>query len=373
MIVRVFLAPGRAGWTLGAAVFATGIAYWPGLIGAATAPRWAALALGLAALAWFIEFRPRREHLLLAGTLGYAALSLGWAADPAGGVDALCHLALFLLAVLLGMAIVDLAPAFIAAGLACLVMLPWVLVQAVNGVPATGLFLNRDSLAQFAALAALGLAPGRRQSLAWPALFCLGFSFSLGGAIALLTGWIAGQWRQTPGAIRWVAAVMVVAGGGLLLALEPTIWLNSILPRFAIWRAATAGLSWQGAGIGGFTAAYPGWFYAHNDLLQLGYELGLGAAPLVLLAALAWRRSRPDRDGLPELDSERAVLAGFVAEGLIGFPLFSPATALLAGLVAGRLLAAGALLRRPLADGRNPHRAVVRRHAALAAGIGPAG
>lgn len=359
----MFAAPNLAG----ALVFMTGIAYWPGIIGAATTPRWAVVALGLAGLAWRLRLPP--APWLLATGLGYAAFSLAWSPDPFGGAGDLVHLALFGLALVAGVALADLRPVFVGAALATIVMLPSAVIEAGNGEAATGLFLNRDSLAQFAALASVGLVAGWWRFLLWGPLLCLALSRSIGGVAALLIGWLALVWPDISDVIRALTILLLAAAVGWVVidpflwadtAIGAPIWANSIAPRLAIWRDALAGLSWFGAGLGGYAALFPVHEFAHNDALQLAYELGLGALPLVLLAGLAWR------GGLPV---ERAVFAAFIAETMIGFPLNSPATALLGGLVAGRLVGARLRLRGAQHRSRNRDRPALRWRGA----VGPRG
>ncbi|WP_339426760.1 hypothetical protein, partial [Pseudomonas proteolytica] len=85
-------------------------AFWPGIAGAATTPRW--IVCGLLGFAWFTMApapwsAPATMGALL---LGWLALSLSWSAGPLDGVDTAMKLALAAIAFAVGMASCDLRP-----------------------------------------------------------------------------------------------------------------------------------------------------------------------------------------------------------------------------------------------------------------------
>ena len=131
----------------------------------------------------------------------------------------------------------------------------------------------------------------------------------------------------------------LAAGGG-----RATVWLGTL----AMMRAFPV----TGCGFGAFTWVFPAladpdvrlhYTHAHNDLLQLGAEGGLGALALLAVAlfavAAATRRAvGTSRD--PLLLGAAAGLAAVLLHGLVDFGFHIPAVAAVAAILAGILFGA---------------------------------
>lgn len=130
---------------------------------------------------------------------------------------------------------------------------------------------------------------------------------------------------------RWAAAVGAFAALLLLLALigQPGRLPSNVL-RIETWADAVRHLSLIGNGLGSFRFAYPEMEFAHNDFLQITYELGVPG--LIVLSGLLF---------LGLQSQERPLLIAFMVEGFFGFPLYWPATGFFAAVCLG------AALRRP--------------------------
>jgi hypothetical protein len=81
---------------------------------------------------------------------------------------------------------------------------------------------------------------------------------------------------------------------------------------------------------------------AHNDTLQMVYELGPGALFFLGLEAYALYLAR---------ETERLVLIAFFVEGLTEFPLYMPVTGLIAALAIGHAFYRGGELQLPVGGG----------------------
>lgn len=342
--------PGKTGTFItrdhlaGALCFAVGLAFIPG---AALSPRWAIL---LIALPWLVAAAARSAGLVwLALLCAWSGFSLAWTPMLYDGVDALLRLACFAGAVWLGASLRSLLPALMSFAAAVLVngvvmmaqLEGWTGIDARIHGPA-GLFVNPHQLAELAALVVVGLAARRWWVTAAACLTPIALTTSRAAAVALVAGVAVNLSRRL--------RLALLGGGGALLtiAIAAGFRIASIEHRFALWRDTVEGLSLFGQGLGSWYGLYPLFAlrtdtliwreaHAHNDLLELAFDVGLvGALLAVGFVAVALR----GRDL-----AARAVLVAFVVEGLFSFPLHMPCTALLAGLAAGRLCAADDGLR----------------------------
>lgn len=319
--------------------FITSILFIPGLPSAATVPRWSFLAVCIPFIWQRHPGRITAGHLLGALFLGWCALSLAWTFEPLEGIQHLGKFALLGLIFCAGAGYGDLRKVYIAAALGVGVNSAVVVAQVYGweALPQVvwpgGLFFNKNFGAEFAAMALAALVLERiwwAVPLAFPTLwFCESRSalFALGAAFIVLT------WRLN----RVAAALFGTACAGL----AGYIWLtnNSTAQRQQLWLDSLAGMQFWGRGIGSYFATFPEYATridalalrpttAHNDLLQLTYELGPGSLFIVALLVFALRS---------RWRAEHYVLIVFAVEGLVGFPLYMPATAFLAALVCGRI------------------------------------
>lgn len=306
------------------------LAVWPGLTSAIFAPRWAALSIGLG-LAWQLGNRPLAWWLLAGSGLAWAATSLLWMPDRMTGFYDFSLLALI---VLLAWQDWDLDSVIIGFGGGLLASSALLLFEATSGrqleagTPMSGLFFNRDFLAEAAALVAVWSLLRR----CWPILLVAAIPLVLCqsrvaiGAVLLALGW---HWaRQRWWRIGALATLLAIAVGIGLFGFGAAK-LASAESRLTGWNIGLALMSWQGLGIGWWHGQVPFGHLVHSDLLRAADELGLGALPIGgfgiwLLARGPWSVAK-------------AVWLALVCEALLSFPLHLPATAFLGAVVAGSL------------------------------------
>lgn len=317
--------------------------------------RWALLSIGVPALAII-----SRTHVPLVA-ISILASTLIWSPDPVGGLEV--WWGLLLLGLLVAAAPADLRPVYWAVGAGLAINSIFAALQFAGFDPVShpgepgvnGLFFNKMQQNNLIALAVIGLVSlndWRAWALAawssWP-LFVP--PQSRGALLALAAPGVVLLWRW-----RKLAAVACGTGGlaMLLLLIGAPGRLPSNLERVGTWTDAVRNLTPLGYGLGSFRWSYPEMEFAHNDLLQITYELGFpGLAAFAALMVVALRAAG---------SAEGLILAAFLVEGLVGFPLYWPTTGFLAALCVG-----AALRRRGLC------RAVVSIERAGDAGEGVAG
>jgi len=221
-------------------------------------------------------------------------------------------------------------------------------------VPDSGLFFNRVIAAEGAAMA-LVLVVGYRLWWVVPGILP---SVGLGSRSAILATTIAGVfalWQRS----RIAAAGAVVAAIAVLVVYTEVnfngiVGTDDITMRLGAWYDAMHGMTFAGSGLGSFIVDFPlyqvhtnalqlRWENAHNDIIQLTFELGIVGAFLCALA-LAKLYTSPSQP-------ERYALIVFVALGLVGFPLYEPFTGALAALCAGFLFSRGDSILLHIAGG----------------------
>ncbi len=344
--------------------FAVMTAYIPGTIGGALPTGWVVLWLVMPLLLFDCNPELTFAHWWGAAFLGCAALSLLW--SPHGLLAMMQWLALGMVFVWAS-SLDDLRPVLkgLAAGLGVSALvfvaqwLGWHGVQSVEG-PA-GLFVNPNLLAEASALMLILLVSFKL----WPWLVVTvpGLATASRGAlVALFVASMMWLWSQSrPAAVSVFVGILLV---GVLIVKYPspvsnrvvgamtaesappagvagtlaTARMETVSQRFDLWRDMLNGMTWTGQGVGSFEYLYPKFAqrvdvfkvrpqHAHNDLLELMFEFGVGALPLLLLMTAL----------LGVNDVERTILASFLAIAMFGFPLHVPVTGFIAAMVAGRL------------------------------------
>lgn len=363
--------------------FVLTIAFVPWWSGPSNSPRWALIALASLAAFW-CAVRPKTEHWLGAAWLAWAALSLLWSMGPYEGAEQLARLWFLAGIFVIGAALPDLRPVIVGLGLGFCVNSALAVAQMFGfaGIPSlggiAGLFARNNYLGEPAALVLVALVP---LALAEPRLWWLAagvapsvvLSGSRGAWLAIAVAATAWIWTRSK-----LAAIILVMAVGLtgFLAFErglagPAItrqFWSSTEERLLIWRSTAEGLTFTGSGLGSFRARFPSHApdfnfietrpgHAHNDFLEMVYELGPGA--LLYVAMLLLLLCGP-------LGAEKLVLIAFMAEGSFGFPLHFPVTAAFAALAAGRL----SRLRQPLRCGAHLRRAAIRLGLSIRANAG---
>lgn len=331
--------------------FLIAVVYWPGLVSAAVAPRWAvvivgcslALALGKAPL----MRAPSLGHLFGALFLLYALLSTAWSLSPLDSIGSEAQLLLGLFpAFVLGARTKDMTPVWVGLALG-----GWVLLGSYFVVDTDfsrqmyghgGVFLNRDFAGAFAAAAAVGALYGLSR---YPRLVQLGlflgplaallYSQCVGAVLALVAAVVVAEGAKLPRIRRvwyWLAAlglVGVTVTAALVLIPEKA---TNVMIRFGKWDYVTANLSVFGRGANTMGAAFP-FISSDNDLIDLLWDFGIGSVPLIALVIYALWANRAA--------AERWVLLVLIFDGFSSTPLRLPATAYIAALVLGRLCADG--------------------------------
>lgn len=290
-------------------------------------------------------------------------MSLAWTPGFWDGVDLIWRLSVFAGVFAIGARLTSLRAVYVGlgAGMAlnsALAMLqwygPWEIVRQIipQGPMPAGLFLNKNYLAEPAALAFVALVASRMWLLAPLMLPALLLPKTRGAVLAVAMAGIGWVWSKD----RRLAALLLC--GVAVAAIETVYSMKagaSIDQRFAIWRNTVEAMTFWGHGAGSYFTQYAAHSpdfnllvsrptHAHNDLLELFYELGPGA---VLIVVLAWQCLRANRL------TERLVLIAFITESMFAFPLHNPVTGCLAALCAGHLYAARVPVRFSLAAWRD--------------------
>lgn len=319
--------------------FMVGAAYLPGILSAASMPRWWIIAIGIPLVS---TLDPRNllhsvAFCLLAGFV-WAAVSLIDLPAPSDGALDLLMLALLCLTIIAAAGEDDIDSVITAFGwsiaISCLIAVPqWFGWSPVfqTSAPA-GLFLNSEVLAEIAAPLLVWAAFKHRWALAVlmlvPLVLCHSRIAVLVAAAGLLAGW---RPKQT-----WIKGLIFSA---MMLAAILSVILfgaekaSSGMTRLVLWGAALQSIELFGQGIGWWALAHPDPFeeFAHSDLLQLMVELGVGA--LFFFAIPVLILSRRDAGNA----AERAAFVAVCTEAIVSFPLHLATSGFLAAVLAGNL------------------------------------
>lgn len=328
--------PPAAGFALGLAAMS---AYWPGIAGASTAPRWCVIGVGSALLLFFADrIRITASHIAGLAFLAWCTLTLVWSVDVNDGIGALLHLTALAAAFALGSVAISVRPVLAGASLGMVISSAVVIAQWLGWdvLPSyhrpAGLFYNANYLGEAAALVIVGCIGYRLWTgtiLAFPALIA---SFSRGAILALFVVTLVWLWR------RWRLAAIIV-GLSLLLIGAVAIHrdLGSLEQRRTIWTDTARAITWTGYGLGSYWVKFPKIAaltdlrtnrpqHAHNEVLHAAFELGwIGCMLLLVFAAML----------IGPLTPERYILIALAIEAMFGDPLHEPATAFLGAIVAG--------------------------------------
>jgi hypothetical protein len=262
-------------------------------------------------------------------------LGLGLIRSPViwDGLYVYWHLVLFVACVLA--APKNMRPVYVGAGLGLALNGAIVAAQYWGGwhpwnepIPNSGLFFNKSLGSEMAALVIVGLAgSGSRFFIPLAAIPLITQPLTRGPLLALAVASAAWVWSKH----RFAAVLLSILAVGLayrLAAIGPRMF--NVEMRLTVWNDMVQNLNLLGWGLGSFIWSYPWIEFAHNDFLQVLYELGIPGAVL-FLGFFAYCLARGPL-------TERLVLTVFLVEGCFGFPLFIPGTAFMAGLAAGSIL-----------------------------------
>jgi O-antigen ligase len=356
--------------------FLTAVSFWPGMAGAGGDARWATLYVMLPiALCFAGEIKWLPLFGLAAAFLAWASLSLLWTTVPFDGIEAMLHLGVIACAFCLASRCEDLRPFYSWLGLGLWVSSGIAIAQGLGYQPVVtgyslvypaGLFVNPNFMAEAGAAVLVALIADRSWWIAAGVLPAVALSGCRASWVALAVCgmvWVA----RVVG--RRTAFVAALVGAAVFAVLASYTWGQ----RAGLWWDALHGLTFFGSGIGSFYSAFPEFSHlagadyiqsahAHNDLLELVFELGVVGLSLAVAAVWALYSAAQAR--------EQLVVVALGVTSMFGFPLHTPTTALLFGIVAGHAargwdtVRLWELLRRsPLHGGR-------RRVAAGASGAG---
>lgn len=341
--------------------FALMTAYWPGISGAATTPRWIVGALLAVVLFFAPRVRMTAAHWLGLALIGWLFLSLAWNDGGTDGrLDGVANgfdLLICLIAFAVGSSFVLVIPVLAGAALgigvnSAVAVMQWYglhgPVETIFGGDA-GLFVNADRLAAAAAMVAVGLVALPRLWMLLPLLLpSLYLAPSRAALLAIVAGVLMTPWPvKAWGGKSPIYRVLPLSTFGILVMIAAALlrWATSgetsTGERLAIWEATITHLSFFGHGLGSFREVFLQTAQAydfnhwgtrpehpHNEFLWLAFEGGVPAVGLGIAFALSvWRRAADA--------PERGVLAALFVLSVFAMPFHDPATLVLGALCAG--------------------------------------
>lgn len=320
--------------------FLIGVAYLPGILSAASMPRWWAVSIGIPVLCRLdpIDLRPAIRWALFV-MIGWGAVLAARSPVPLLSFFDLYTFTLLALAMVAGAS--NHADGIIVGILwGCAVSSAISIIQAAGidtgaiGITETsspsGLFQNREVLAETAAPLLVWAIVARRwvgaTMMVIPLLLCSSRVAVFAACVGLLWAW------RVPPFMRVVVGISAIAAGLGSIVLLGADKMASALSRLVLWGSSTMSLSWAGRGPGWWAETHPPGLteFAHSDVLQAGTELGLASVGLWVIMYSAWSNA----------DGDRAMRAAFVAgavECAVSFPLHTPAAGFLIAVLAGHL------------------------------------
>jgi len=295
----------------------------------------------------------------------WSGITLIWTPNLVLGLNAYWQVILMVGVFALGSSIVTLRPVLIALGIGfgingALVLMqglwwnPFKYLQTPGNPEVVATFINGNLLAECAALTFIGCTAYR---LWWclpgllPAII-LPWTNGTPRAplVAITVSGLFWLWRRRPLLAVHLLGFATIIGASVIGGHG-----DSLGQRFNIWSDTLRGLTPFGHGLGSYYVSYPAYAErqntllsrpenAHNDYLEIIYELGIpGAILLAYLIGIAWRSSR---------QPERYMFIGVLVVSAFGFPLHMPMGQFMAALIAGRLCGDWLPLRASLSLGR---------------------
>ena len=330
-------------------------AYWPWIWSPAMSPKFAALScLAPGLLLWrAAPFSFTKAHLFGCGLILWAAATVLWSASPLYSLNAL-WLTTILPAICfcLGSQTPQLRPLFLGAGVGLALssavsigqLAGWIDWPTIN-IP-SGLFLNKNYMAEAAAMVLIWLVAERVWWLVPLIIPAIALTDARGALLALGVGLLLSFWQRP----SLLTGGLLAGTVGLFVHAMLTHGAATMVERADIWTDATGGFGIFGNGIGSFGFDPHKWQpdglpqHAHNDALELVWDLGLVGLGLVVLFV---------RELFGPLNPARLVLIVFAVEACFAFPSHLPATMALAALAAGHAVRGRIMVRRVVTHRRN--------------------
>jgi len=312
------------------------IAYIPGIVGAAISTDWLFLFIVCPILFLYCEFSLGFGFLFIC----YMTLSLLWTETVTFAVFNLLQYTILGIVFIIGQNLKDIKPVFkglaFGLGVSSVVALSQYfgnnLVYSLSNSPA-GLFINPNIYSEISVVVLMGL-------LTLKLWHWLPFTFaglllvqSRTAFLALGVSLFVWAWKQN----KHLAVILTMLVGLLGTAFYwDKFSISSIFERFDIWKDTLAGFKLFGNGVGSFEISFPQYAthidtelarprYAHNDILNVIFEFGLGSIFLFLMLLNV------------KFKNEAIILLAVFIISMLTYPMHVPATAFIAFLVAGYL------------------------------------
>lgn len=323
--------------------FLVGISYVYGLPSDTTVGRWIVFGIASGVLLLRKPITMSVGHWLWLGLLLWIAVGFTWAVSRWDHFGGALQWAVMAVAFCLAAESEDLTPAWL--GLAAAISVSAVFsvfqyfgFQPVSAIDtgtggAVGLFLSKNATSEISVLAFLG-AIGVATRRTWWLAIGPAVSIYLVGArtswTALAVAFVVASFLVARRPDRPMLALLYVLAGSLAAVVAYSTGSHAfyMTDRLQIWGHVIPYLYPWGDGLGSFAVAFTWLEFAHNEFIQYGFELGAGSL-------LVWGIVGYAFGARPIL--ERSMLAAFLAQCVVWWPLHGPATAMVFALLAGRL------------------------------------
>ena len=349
-------------------MFALMAAYVPHTVIPSTSGRWFVIAL-MSTLVFMTKIEFNLPVKVLTILLGWMILGLCfWSISPWDTFGFIIHWSALGVVFLWAMQQRDLTNIWIAYILGVTVSVPFVLLQnfgyhpvqdlgRFGFEPLAGLFLLNNLVAELGALAViaaigieqpfLAIGPailvfltGQRERVGWLMLLVAVFAYV----------WFGGDSQGRALRPRRIAVVFAVALLAAIVVgylyvndLYGEYWYWSDKTRLDIWRDTLSHLTILGGGAETYQAMFPAYPHAHNEILQLAFELGIGSVLIFWLVYYALGAN---------VLLERTMVAAYLAAAMVWVPTVDPPMAALGVLLTGYLCGHRYRVRVPQPVGR---------------------
>ncbi len=186
----------------------------------------------------------------------------------------------------------------------------------------------------------LVLLTGQRERIGWLMLLVAVFAYV----------WFGGDSQGRDLRNRRIAVVAAVAIFALMVVgylyindLYGEYWYWSDKARLDIWLDTLRHLTILGAGAETYQAVFPSYPHAHNEVLQLAFELGIGSVLLFWVVGYAL---------CSNVLLERVLLVAYLAAAMVWVPTVDPPMAVIGVLLTGYLCGHRYRVRVPQLAGR---------------------
>lgn len=337
--------------------FGITVVYIPGVIGASISTGWLFLMIVCPILMFYCDKVNLGWGFLF---ILFAGLSLTWTKSLNIGLFYFVQIVTLSLVFCIGQNINDLKPIFkgLALGLGISSIVAFFQkfgfyeIYSLGNDPA-GFFINPNIFSEVSAVILVGLIV---LNLWWwipVTLTGLLMVHSRAAYVGLAVSLFVWGWRIDKRLASLLTGIILAVGIGLY-------WdkfdITSIQERFSIWIDTIQGLKLFGNGVGSYETMFP--FYAthintevarpkfaHNDLLQMVSEFGIGAVFIIMVLLNVFKSNR----------KEIIVLYSIATISMFTYPLHVPVNAFIAFLVAGYVVSYSAAT----SDNRNYKRSIL--------------